>query len=129
MTATQLATLWAAMCLQESSNDPTRINAREQAYGIVQVRRLALLDVNNHYKTNYTLRDMLDPVKARDVWERYLTLWAGPADQCSAERWARIWNGGPRGAEKTATAGYWAGVCRKMDAVARVSVGNAQAKG
>jgi len=92
----QIERTWRAMCQIESSNRPRVINKKEKAYGIVQIRQTKLNDYYRLTGTRYTLKEMLDTIKAREVWQYY-------ADKHNVpEKIARKWNGsGP----KTTT--YW----------------------
>jgi hypothetical protein len=56
-------------------------------------------------------QDMHDRAKAVRVASLYLATYAPGA---SPEVQARVWNGGPRGASKPATLGYWARVKREI---------------
>jgi hypothetical protein len=67
--------------------------------------------VNRVHGTRYTHRDMHDRKAAVRVASLYLQIYAPNA---TPEVQARFWNGGPRGATKPATLGYWARVKRQM---------------
>ena len=89
------------------------IGDQGRSYGPLQVSRAAWQDsrVGGRYE------DVADLAVATAVLRAYLTRYAPKALAAgeSAGRWqecARIWNGGPKGASKTATLGYW----RKVEA-------------
>ena len=98
---------------------------REGAYGILQIRQLALEDVNNFSatavqkqwgKNALTLKDCLDPDISMWVCQEYLTYWGKHYTRTTGqpptyEVMARMWNGGPRGWQKThLTDRYWSKV-------------------
>jgi hypothetical protein len=85
---------------------------REGAYGVLQIRQLALDDVNRQCGTTVTLEEVAHNRNlSRWVCVQYVRiyLFRYPVTYESA---ARIWNGGPRGPEKEATAEYWTKVRR-----------------
>jgi hypothetical protein len=106
------AALVLAMQMQESSGDPNKINKREGAYGILQIRQLALDDVNKVWGAQYVLTDFLgkDGIKLSvEALRTYGQLYGAK----TPEQFARIWNGGPRGMEKRQTLAYWKLVQKK----------------
>jgi len=114
---TALAALLVAAAMQESHGHSRAINAREQAFGILQVRQAALTDINRHYHTRYVLTDFLGEegvAKSLRAFELYGKMYGAK----TPEEYARIWNGGPRGMRKRATLAYWRGIQRWMRATA-----------
>ena len=105
------ATLLAALLAVESGGNDLAIGDNGRARGALQIHAGVVQDVNRHHGTRYTHRDMHDRAKAVRVCELYLATYAPGA---SPEVQARVWNGGPRGASKPATMGYWARVKRQM---------------
>ena len=87
---------WKAVCVIESRNNPKAINKSEQAYGIVQVRQIRLDDYFQRTGIRYTLTEMLDTVKAKEVFMYYANILMDP------ETISRRWNGS---GEMTTT--YW----------------------
>lgn len=78
------------------------------SYGCLQIQAPYLQDS----RLNYTLEDMYVRAKAFAVAKAYLTRYARSYEKrtgkvATYEVLARIHNGGPRGAERTATEGYW----------------------
>jgi hypothetical protein len=57
----------------ETHNVDTLINLKEQAYGRLQIRQCRLNDYNKVAGTNYTLKDMFDFTKAKEVFLYYAT--------------------------------------------------------
>lgn len=51
----------------ESSNNPKAIGDNGKAFGLYQIQQPLLIDYNKANKTRYTLKDMLDPIKAEKV--------------------------------------------------------------
>ena len=83
-----------------------------RSYGPLQVSRAAWQDsrVGGRYE------DVADLAVATAVLRAYLTRYA-PRALAAENDWAtcaRIWNGGPKGASKTATLAYWAKVEGKL---------------
>lgn len=105
------AALLAALLAVESGGNDLAIGDGGRARGALQIHAAVVADVNRIHKTRYTHRDMHDRAKAVRVCELYLQIYAPGA---SAEVQARTWNGGPKGATKAATLGYWAKVKREM---------------
>lgn len=97
----------------ESGGDDSATNAAEGAVGRYQIRAVYLADGNAAAGTSYTLEDMRDPDKAARIvgayLERYGAAFARRTGRpATAVELARIHNGGPRGAERSATAAYGA---------------------
>ena len=105
------AALLAALLAVESGGNDLAIGDNGRARGALQIHAGVVQDVNRHHGTRYTHRDMHDRAKAVRVASLYLATYAPGA---SPEVQARVWNGGPRGATKAATLGYWARVKREM---------------
>ena len=97
---------------------------REGAYGVLQIRQLALDDVNNHSagsmrhkcgKDVLTLEDCLDQDVSAWVCREYLTYWGKyytktTGKEPTYEVMARMWNGGPMGWQRSSTDRYWSKV-------------------
>lgn len=105
------AALVAALLAVESGGNDKAIGDHGRALGALQIHAAVVVDVNRHHGTRYTHRDMHDRAKAVRVASLYLATYAPGG---SAEVQARVWNGGPKGATKTATLGYWARVRSQM---------------
>jgi len=117
-TVSAIDATWAAVCLVESGGDPLAINHLEGAAGIAQIRLICLDDCNRIVRLAggpagyWTWNDRFDPAKSREMFATYVTHFA----QCDQrpEVWARIWNGGPEGFEKSSTLNYWRRVSAAM---------------
>lgn len=99
------------LAMVESGGEDAAVNAAEDAHGRWQVRAGYLADGNAEAGTSYALDEMHDPAKAETIVRAYLSRYgrafaarAGRAP--TEEELARIHNGGPRGAERTATLAY-----------------------
>jgi hypothetical protein len=102
--------LLAAMIAVESGGDWLAVGDNGRSHGGLQIGWAVVEDVNRVYGTAYVWPDdAYDEPKARQIAQLYMHYWAikkhGPA--YTAEQAARIWNGGPNGATKTATLPYW----------------------
>lgn len=103
----------AALCIVESGGDPTAVGDGGRALGMLQIHEAVIHDVNRIYGTNFAHTDAFVPRWARRIARLYLQHYCGA--HASAERYARTWNGGPRGPKKGATLPYW----RKVRAALR----------
>lgn len=105
------AAFLAALLAVESGGNDLAIGDGGRAIGALQIHRGVVDDVNRVHGTKYRHADMHDRKKAVRVASLYIATYAPGA---SPEVQARVWNGGPRGATKPATLGYWARVKREM---------------
>jgi hypothetical protein len=94
----------AALLAVESGGNDAAIGDHGRARGALQIHAAVVSDVNRIHGTRYTHRDMHDRKAAVRVASLYLQIYAPNA---TPEVQARVWNGGPRGATKASTAGYW----------------------
>jgi len=104
------ALLLAALIAVESSGNPAAIGDNGDALGILQIHACVVIDVNRIAKTNYTHRDAFDPEKAREMCRIYLEHYVTErrlGRPPTMADYARVWNGGPNGYRKPATAKYW----------------------
>ena len=81
------------------------------AFGILQIRKIAIDDVNRVYGTSYTHQDAFDIQKSEEIFKLYIKHWAGKVcdrdgRDATTEDIVRIWNGGPRGYKKGSTEWY-----------------------
>lgn len=101
----------------ESRGNPRAVGDNGRALGALQIWDVVIQDVNRVYRTSYVHHDAFDRSKARDIARKYLAIYATPkrlGRQPTLEDYARIWNGGPRGHLKPATAAYWSKVQRAL---------------
>jgi hypothetical protein len=84
-----------AISKYESNNNDSIVNPKEQAYGRLQIRQCRIDHYNRLTGKNYTLKDMFDFSKAREVFLYF-------AEGKTFESAAKSWNGsGPM------TISYW----------------------
>jgi hypothetical protein len=81
--------IWKAVCKVESNNNPFALNAKEQAFGIGQIRLCRLTDFNAIYGTHYVLTDMYSPELSRLVFMHYAT----KIGITNRDKIIRDWNG------------------------------------
>jgi len=95
--------VWNATCHVESGFDFMAIGDKDLklwSYGIVQIRQSRLDDYYRLTDVKYSVTDMFDPVKSKEVFMSYCT-------GNDMERISRCWNGGPTGMQKESTIEYW----------------------
>lgn len=95
----------------ESEHNPEAIGDDGKAYGILQIHKVAVDDVNRVYGTSYTHEDAFDIQKSEEIFELYIKHWAAKicdreGREATTEDIVRIWNGGPRGYLKGSTEWY-----------------------
>ncbi len=101
---TNFLQLAAAIIAVESGGNDLAVGDGGRAIGAFQIHRGVVQDVNRIYKTQFTHSEMTNRIKARLVFENYLTIYGRGK---STEELARIWNGGPTGHKKSVTINYW----------------------
>ena len=99
--------LISALIAVESGGRDNAIGDQGRAIGPLQIHRAVVIDVNRITGSNYRHQDMTNRAQARAVCEAYLRHYGRGK---TVEETARIWNGGPQGHRKQATARYWAKV-------------------
>jgi len=99
----------AIIALVESGGDPYAVGdlhlGREHARGLYQIRPIVVRDVNRFAGTNYKISDCYDAGKSLQIAQLYLEHYCGT--NATAEEYARVWNGGPRGMLSARTKRYW----------------------
>ena len=110
-----------AIIWQESGNtgldpyhtgNPYVVGDEGYAYGIMQIHKAVILDVNRVYKREFVHTDAFNPALAREIFRLYINIYATEArlgHVPTLEDVARIWNGGPNGWKKDSTLKYWHG--------------------
>lgn len=108
-----LNSIWEGITVIESNKDPTAIGDNGMSWGIVQIQKIAVDDVNRIYNTSYTHEDAFDVECAKEIFHLYL--YAGivrfynkynrmPTEQ----EVVRMWNGGIyRGYRRKTTIKYY----------------------
>lgn len=99
----------------ESENNPKALGDYRQgkptAFGVLQIRPIAIKDVNRIYKTNYTIKDALSVSKSEEIFKLYINFWVRHINKktgrkITTELIVRTWNGGPTGYKKSSTIWY-----------------------
>tara|TARA_R110001583_G_scaffold13766_5_gene58743 strand:- start:1814 stop:2386 length:573 start_codon:yes stop_codon:yes gene_type:complete len=108
--------LLSAIIRVESSGNDSAYNASEDAVGCLQIRKCMVDDVNRILRRQkssiyFTYEDRWCRVKSVEMFDVYCKHY----NLNSAEEIARCWNGGPRGINNPATAGYWNKVQNKIE--------------
>lgn len=92
----------------ESSGDSNAYNAKEDAVGILQIRKCMVDDVNRilirrKSLVRYSYNDRWDIQKSHEMFRIFCEYYGLE----TAEEMARCWNGGPRGINNPYTIRYW----------------------
>lgn len=95
----------------ESSNNPELVGDGGRSWGILQIQQVVIDDVNKKYGTQYVHSDAFDEACAEEIFHLYTTMWVVKLEKrhnrrATLEDMLRIWNGGPRGYQKSATDDY-----------------------
>ena len=99
----------------ESEHDPAALGDYRgdtpTAFGILQIRKIAIDDVNRVYGTNYIINDAFNIECAEEIFQLYIEHWSSKLERregrvASTADIVRIWNGGPRGYMKQSTIWY-----------------------
>lgn len=78
-----------------------------RAIGPLQIHQCVIDDVNRIAGSQLSLQDAENPIYAKFICQVYLGYWSKRLDhEPTVEELARIWNGGPWGPAKPATADY-----------------------
>ena len=110
------ADVLAAITKVESRNNPKAVGDHGRAYGLLQIHRELVLDINRIHHTSFTHLDAFDPIKAQQMFSLYTSYYASLYSRRTGravtnEVIARIWNGGPEWFKtKRATDQYWSKV-------------------
>lgn len=110
-----------ALIWQESGGDDLAVgdlHLVDKAYGCLQCRQPALIDVARATQKYYNAKILLNN-RALSLWafQQYMKIYAEEkrvGKPVTDEIIARIWNGGPNGWQNPATLIYWYGVKNKM---------------
>lgn len=95
---------WESILLVESQAGKTSTN-------IAQIRPVVVEDLNRILgEDKFSYSDRVCVEKSRQMFDLYTNYYAGL--DATFEEKARIWNGGPKGYQKSATKRYW----KKVDA-------------
>jgi hypothetical protein len=99
---------------QDAEYKEYSIGDKGRAYGCLQIHPICVRDVNERYNTKYVHIDLLDGdiQMSKDICMLFLTHYGVHYSKkfnktASMEVLARMWNGGPRGYQKSSTLKYW----------------------
>lgn len=113
--------LYAACCQVESGNNHQVVGDNGRAVGIVQIWQVVVDDVNKiiGYK-KYNYHDRRSPAKCREMFTIYLSHYGEVYQERTGRKptievYAKIWNGGPNGYQRTKTVNYWQKVKKELD--------------
>lgn len=96
----------------ETNNRPDVIGDGGASYGILQIKQIAIDDVNHTYGTNFVHEDAFEIEKAERIFKLYIKRWVKHLERVEGrkatnEDVVRIWNGGPNGYKKKSTLIYY----------------------
>ena len=98
----------------ETNHNPALVGDGGRAFGILQIHKGAIMDVNRRYGTYYTHQDAFDVVCSEEIFRLYIGLGIEiyqRKNNCqypSVEQIVRMWNGGIyRGHIKSSTIRYY----------------------
>ena len=94
-----LTSIMSILKTVETNNDAEAIGDNGKSYGILQIQRSVVSDVNRVYGTNYKHRDMFSEQASEEVFKLYLCLgkekFLKKHDRFpTEEELVRMWNGG-----------------------------------
>jgi hypothetical protein len=93
----------------ESNGNANAVGDNGLAWGILQIRKEVIEDVNRFSKIKFTHQDAYSPEHARAICRIYLQHYCTPirlGHEPTMEDLARVWNGGPNGFKKRQTLAY-----------------------
>ena len=94
-----LTSIMSILKTVETNNNTDSIGDNGRSYGILQIQRSVVSDVNRVYGTNYKHRDMFSEEASEEVFKLYLCLgkekFLNKHDRFpTEEELVRMWNGG-----------------------------------
>jgi hypothetical protein len=95
----------------ETSYNSDLIGDGGASFGILQIQKGVILDINRKFGTDYTHQDAFEVNCAEEIFELYIQMYTDKLEKREAraateEDIVRIWNGGPRGYQRSSTLGY-----------------------
>lgn len=101
-----------ALIQKESKGVNNAIGDNSRARGCLQIWEVVIIDVNRVYKTKYTHNDAFNRKLSIEICKKYLIYWGNvykkkTNKEPTLEIYAKIWNGGPEGYNKSETLKYW----------------------
>ena len=97
----------------ETKHTPDAIGDNGASWGILQIQKGVIEDVNRVYGTVYRHQDAFDIACAEEIFDLYISIWSSHLEKkegrkATVEDIVRIWNGGPKGYKKKSTLDYLA---------------------
>ena len=110
--------LLLALIIVESSGNDKAING--DAVGCLQITSAVVKDVNRIAGTKFTLQDRFDRQKSIKMAKIYLKYYGEVYTKKTGKEpdyqiYARIWNGGPNGWQKSSTKDFWQKVQKEIE--------------
>jgi hypothetical protein len=111
--ATDLDQIYNIIKHVESNNKESAIGDNGKAYGVVQIHKICVADINRIYKTEYTHRQAFDETCSREMFMLYISYGIKVFNliRCRSpteEEIVKMWNGGIyRGYLKKSTRAYY----------------------
>ena len=98
-----------ALIAVESSGIDDQIGDDGRAFGCLQIHGCYVADASEHAGVDWTHEDAFDRVTSLRIFSAYMERYATPErlGTVTAEKMARIHNGGPNGWKKESTVRYW----------------------
>jgi len=95
----------------ETNYDISKIGDNGKSFGILQIQKAVIIDINNYYKTNYHINDAFNEECSEEIFKLYIRMYIKKIKErdnidLTSEDIARIWNGGPNGYKKASTLPY-----------------------
>lgn len=97
--SSDLSSMFEVITMTESNNNPEAIGDEGRSWGIAQIQKICVDDVNRIYGTNYTHEEMFDVACAKEVFLLYLQAgisryYSKHGEIPSEGQVVRMWNGG-----------------------------------
>ena len=96
----------------ESEHIPTAVGDGGNSFGILQIQKNAILDVNREYGTTYRHIDAFNVICSEEIFKLYVKMWVAKLEvkenrKSTTQDIVRIWNGGPKGYKRKSTLKYF----------------------
>ena len=83
----------------ESNNNPKAISPSGEGYGVLQIRKICIDDVNRYYGTDYTHEDAFNVAYSEEIFNLYISILYKRFERFrgrepTEEEIVRSWNGG-----------------------------------
>ena len=91
----------------ESNNNPNVIGDNGTSFGIVQIQKSVIKDVNYYWGTSFKHSEAFSKERSKRIFKLYLLSLIERQGIRTEEQIVRCWNGGPEGFKKSSTDKYW----------------------